>query len=58
MKLIPADPAVPLYGPAGEMIDPVEGIEVDPTNVFWARRVLAGEAVEAPPAPVKPAKGA
>ncbi|MCX5496437.1 hypothetical protein OSH11_17150 [Kaistia dalseonensis] len=48
MKLIPADPAAPLYGPTGQLVDPVDGIEVDPLDVFWQRRIRAGEAVEAP----------
>ncbi len=53
MKLIPADPAVPLYGPAGERIDPSEGVETDDDNVFWNRRIRAGEAVRAPEKPAE-----
>ncbi len=49
MRLYPADPAVPLCGPAGETIDPAEGIEVDPLDVFWNRRIRAGEASATPP---------
>lgn len=56
MKLIPADPAVPLYGPAGEAIDPAEGVEVDDLDVFWNRRIRAGEAVVAPAKPAKAGK--
>lgn len=56
MKLIPADPAVPLYGPAGKVVDPVEGVTVDDLDVFWNRRIRAGEAVIAPDKPARPAK--
>ncbi|HWJ72591.1 MAG TPA: hypothetical protein VNX29_05420 [Kaistia sp.] len=56
MKLIPADPAVPLYGPAGELVDPVEGVTVDDLDVFWNRRICAGEAVVAPAKTARPAK--
>lgn len=56
-RLISADPAVPLRGPSGEAIDTVEGIEVDELDVFWNRRIRAGEALIAPPdRPAKPAK--
>lgn len=47
MRLIAADPAVPLCGPRGETIGP-EGVEVDDLDVFWNRRLRSGEAVIAP----------
>lgn len=56
MKIIPADPTVPLYGPASELIDPVEGVTVDDLDVFWHRRIRAGEAVIAADRPARPAK--
>lgn len=56
MKILPADPAIPLYGPAGELIDPVEGVDVAEHDVFWQRRIRAGEAVVQSAKSVKPAK--
>lgn len=50
MRLYPADPAVPLRGPAGEIVDPVEGVEVDPHDVFWNRRLRDGDATATKPA--------
>jgi|APThiThiocy_cv2_1041547.scaffolds.fasta_scaffold161693_2 hypothetical protein len=55
MRLYPADPTVPLCGPAGEIIDPAEGIEVAEFDVFWNRRLRDGEATTTPPKPVKTA---
>jgi hypothetical protein len=54
MKIIPADPAIPLYGPDGKLVDAVAGVDADETDVFWARRIRAGEAVIA----AKPTKTA
>jgi len=56
MKILPADPAIPLYGPAGELIDPVAGVEVAEHDVFWQRRIRAGEAIVPSAKTVKPAK--
>lgn len=57
MKILPADAALPLFGPTGHAVDPVEGIEVGDHEVFWHRRVAAGEAVIAPATEISAATG-
>ncbi len=57
MKVKPADPTAVIRDPHTRLPLPAEGAEV-PENVFWTRRVLAGDVVRiderTPPTGVEP----
>ncbi|BCP53785.1 hypothetical protein K32_24020 [Kaistia sp. 32K] len=49
MRIYPAQYDVPLVGPNRQRVDPVAGIEVNDNDLFWNRRIRAGEASTTPP---------
>lgn len=53
MKLKPVDPNAVIRDPHTKRVLPPEGAEV-PDNVFWNRRLIAGEVTRCDEEPAKP----